>query len=399
MRKIYIYILCLLTLVCTGCKNLPENKGTGENHSSELLYDQKEHDAHDHDSDSSLKALEEQPHEHGSATPEHSVIEIKKKDFELSVHTGGRILADKKSITIVTSNSSGIVKFTDRYLVPGAMVRTGGQLFTISGGQLPESNSELDLKLLKSDLDKASSDYERAKSLISDQIITQEHFLEVKNNYEKTLERYNNLNSATGSSGRVITSPAVGYIKEILVREGQLVTAGQPLVSVFEGNSLILEADLPPEYLELLSGIGRAEFTTSYGKKVYRTDEMNGRRISNAFTTGERSFYVPVYFRIDYDPGLIEGSYAEVYLISDVKKDAISVPNSALLEEYGKLYVFVEDEHGSFSKRYITTGNRNFQYTEVLSGLTEGEVIVSQGAYSIKLAGMTGAAPAHSHNH
>ncbi len=388
-----------MALVYSGCNNLPENHGAGESEVPEILHDHEEHETHEHDSDAGHDHQSELADGHDTSTPEHSVIKLKKEDFAFSVHTGGRISADNKSVIMITSNSSGIVRFYDRYLVPGSRIRTGAQLFTISGDQLPESNTELDMKLLKSDLEKATADYERAEKLISDQIITREHFLEAKNNYEKTLERYNNLNSAAGSSGRVISSPAGGFVREILVTEGQLVTAGQPLASVFEGSSLILEADLPPEYLGLLSNIVRAEFRTGYGNNVYRTDEMNGRRISDAFSAGERSFYVPVYFRIDYNPLLIEGSYAEVYLFSDVKKDVIAVPNSALMEEYGKLYVFVEDGYGSFSKRYITAGNRNLQFTEVLSGLTEGETVVTEGAYNIKLAGMAGAVPGHSHNH
>jgi len=399
MRKIFIYISFLLALVYTGCNSLPENNGAGESDSPEILHEHEEHDEHDHDSDAAIEHQSEPVYENAATTPEHTIMVLEKKDFVFSIHTGGRISADNKSVVIITSNSSGIVRFSDRYLVPVARIRSGAQLFTISGGQLPENNTELDMKLLKSDLEKAAEDYERAGKLIVDQIITREHFLEAKNNYEKTLERYNNLNSAAGSSGRVISSPAGGFVREILVTEGQLVTAGQPLASVFEGSSLILEADLPPEYLGLLSNIVRAEFRTGYGNNVYRTDEMNGRRISDAFSAGERSFYVPVYFRIDYNPLLIEGSYAEVYLFSDVKKDVIAVPNSALMEEYGKLYVFVEDGYGSFSKRYITAGNRNLQFTEVLSGLTEGETVVTEGAYNIKLAGMAGAVPGHSHNH
>jgi multidrug efflux pump subunit AcrA (membrane-fusion protein) len=57
---------------------------------------------------------------------------------------------------------------------------------------------------------------------------------------------------------------------------------------------------------------------------------------------------------MNYDPDLIEGTFAEVYLIGKEIKDAIVVPNSALLEEYGKLYVFVENSDGDFIKRYIT---------------------------------------------
>jgi hypothetical protein len=69
------------------------------------------------------------------------------------------------------------------------------------------------------------------------------------------------------------------------------------------------------------------------------------------------------------------------------------------MEEYGKLYVFVEDEDGDFLKRYITAGNNNGEFTEVVKGLEENETIVATGTYNIKLAQMGNSAPAHTHNH
>ena len=143
--------------------------------------------------------------------------------------------------------------------------------------------------------------------------------------------------------------------------------------------------------------IDRAGFRVGYSPKLFRTDEMNGRKIAYGKSTGGNSFYVPVYFSIDYDPGLIEGSFAEVYLTGEKTEDRIVVPNTALLEEFGKVYVFVAHEDGDFEKRYITPGQTDGESTVALSGLSENERIVSEGTFHVRLSQMPVSAPAHNH--
>ena len=339
------------------------------------------------------------PNTEGAAEPVHSVVTLKKQPFSFVIRTGGRILVDSKDIVVITAKSSGIVKFSDHFLFPGVRALKGQRLFTLSGEQLAEDNTELRFMQIKSDLEKASANYERAKSLISDRIITQEHFLEVKNEYEKVLNEFNNLNGTFGASGNNIVSPDNGYIREIYVTEGQKITTGQQLASLVMDHNLVLKADLSPDQLGALTDIEKANFTVGYSKRIFKTEELSGKKISFGKSTGDNSFYIPVYFRMNFDPELIEGTFAEVYLIGKEIRDAIVVPNSALLEEFGKLYVFVEDEDGDFLKRYITAGNNNGEFTEVTGGLAENESIVATGAYNIKLSQMSGSAPAHTHNH
>jgi multidrug efflux pump subunit AcrA (membrane-fusion protein) len=124
---------------------------------------------------------------------------------------------------------------------------------------------------------------------------------------------------------------------------------------------------------------------------------MNGEKISFGKSTGENSFYIPVYFRMSYNPDLIEGTFAEVYLIGKEINEALIVPNSSLLEEYGKFYLYVEDPDGDFIKTYIVPGYTNGEYTQVLTGLTENDVIVTTGVYQIKLSQMSAGAPSHNH--
>lgn len=308
-------------------------------------------------------------------------------------------MVDSKDILVITAKTSGIVKFTDHFLFPGVRAPKGKALFTLSGEQLADDNTELKFMQVKADMDLASANYERAKSLISEKIITQEHFLEAKNDYEKVLNEFNNLRSTFGVSGNIISSPDNGYIREIYVTEGQKISTGQPLASIVIEHNLVLKADLSPDHLDILPSIEKAKFTVGYSKRIFSTAELNGTKISFGKSTGENSFYIPVFFRMNYDPELIEGTFAEVYLIGKEINDAIVVPNSSLMEEFGKLYVFVEDEDGDYLKRYIKTGNDDGEFTEVTEGLSENEIIVATGAYNIKLSQMTGAVSPHSHNH
>lgn len=352
-----------------------------------------------HDAASVHEAGETNDHAHENEI-EHSVIKLKKQDFAFTIHTGGRIMADSKDIVTVVARSSGIVRFGGRSLFPGVAVQRSQVLFDLSGEQLADGNTDLRMIQLKADLEKSRANYERAQSLINEKVITREHYLEVKNEYEKFLNEYNNLNSSFGSSGNRIHSPASGHIRELFVTEGQMVTTGQPLASILSEKNLVLHADLPPEHAKMLPSIESANFRTGYSQKLFRTSEMNGRRLpSSGSSTGNESFYVPIYFRIDNDPELIEGSFADVLLIGKPEPGILAVPNSSLMEEYGNHYVFVEDPDHGFIKRYIITGNTNGEFTEVVKGLEEDEIIVATGTYNIKLAQIKSTPHAHVHNH
>jgi len=282
-------------------------------------------------------------------------------------------------------------------LFPGVKVSRGQNLFTISGEQLTEDNSQLRYKQLKADLTRATKNYERAKNLISDKIITEEHFLTVNNEYEKALNEFENMDATYSAEGNLVSSPGNGYIREIFASEGQKVSSGEVLASIIVERKLILKVNVSPDNLDILPQIENANFRVGYSKKVYKTSEMNGRKIAFGKSTAGNSFYIPVYFSIDYDSGLIEGSFAEVFLTGELKENMIVVPNSALMEEFGKFYVFVAHDDGDFVKRFISTGYSDGESTVVMDGLSENEKIVSEGAYLIKLSQMTTVAPAHNH--
>lgn len=76
--------------------------------------------------------------------------------------------------------------------------------------------------------------------------------------------------------------PIAGFVKNILVKEGDYVTIGQPLVSVTQNRRLFLRAEVSEKYYPSLRTIGSANFKTPYDDKVYELKGLNGRLCHSA---------------------------------------------------------------------------------------------------------------------
>jgi RND family efflux transporter MFP subunit len=393
MKNILFFLFIAAFISCGRTVHNDEHSHAGE----EPGLHKHDEGEHDHEAGPMLHKHDEVEHDHetaGAGSAGYKLLKLEKQPFSFVLRTGGRISVDSRDIVFVTARSSGLVKLSNDYLFPGIRISSGEVLFTISGEQLAEDNTELNFRQIKADLGQATANYNRAKQLISDRIITETDYLAAKNEYEKLLNTYENLNATSG--GNLVRASGGGYLKEIFVTEGQKVTAGQKLASLVIEHNLVLKADVSPDHLGVLPSITTANFTVGYSDRLYRLSDMNGRKISAGKSTGENSYYIPLYFRLDFRPELIEGTFAEVYLIGGEIKDAIVVPNTALMEEYGKMYVFVAggDE---FVKRYIQTGYTDGERTLVYSGLAGNETIVADGTYRVKLMNTVTTSPSHKH--
>jgi HlyD family secretion protein len=102
------------------------------------------------------------------------------------------------------------------------------------------------------------------------------------------------------------------------------------------------------------------------------------RRVAPYVTAVEkqaRTVDVEVNFAKPEDiKGLLVGYSADVEIVLDTKDNALRVPTAAV-QEGGKVLVFRPDD-GVLEERRLKTGLANWEYTEVLEGLTAGEHIV-----------------------
>jgi membrane fusion protein, heavy metal efflux system len=323
---------------------------------------------------------------------------VRKQTFYEVIHTSGQIMAAPGDEVIITAKSSGIVFFNGSSAIVGSAVSQGQQLLTVSGKGLTENNINTKIVEARSNYEKAQADYERASDLVKDNVVSQKSYLETKNRYETAKSEYHSLTQGYTGSGTKITAPISGFIKNSYVQEGQYVNVGDPIASISQNRKIVLKADVSQRYFSKLAAVQSANFVTVEGA-TFNTSDLNGRLLAYGKSTTASGAFIPVTFEIDNRGEILPGGFVDVYLKSTPIPDALVIPLSALVEEQGTYFVYVQVKGESFSRREVKLGGNDGINVRVLSGIEEGERVVTKGAYNIKLSVASGTLPAHGHEH
>ena len=416
MRTI-IYAITILAISLWGCKNQSsQDKHThsatethaGHDHSHEGH--NHEHEGHDHEHET---AEEHAGHNHESEETKHSdeiifpkaqaakttfeVREIQPASFNQVVKTTGQVLAAPGDEAVIVATSNGVVSFSSNKLTEGTKVQKGQSLFQISSKDIAEGDY---YTKVKATYEAAKASYDRAEALVKDKIISQKEFESTKLEFENAKTAYNAVSNNKTAKGVSVNAPINGHMKNILVKEGEYITVGQPLATVSQNQRLVLRAEVSQRYYNAMQSVKSANFKTPYDNKVYSLEDLNGRLLSFGKTSNENSFFIPVSFEFDNKGEVIPGSFVEVYLISSPIENTLSIPVSALTNEMGIYYVYVQIDEEGYRKQEVALGANNGKEVQIIKGLHPGDRVVTQGAYQVKMASASGAIPhGHSHEH
>lgn len=400
MKKISImWVLCAYILA--GCQS----------HSAS--HDEHDHEAHEHEAGH----VHDHEHEHEHTADEHTgethagEISFKKAQAEAVglqtrkvtpgaftnvIKASGRVLAAQGEESTIVATVPGVVVFGKLPFIEGTAVRKGQPILNLASSNLSEGNVAI---RTQSAYEKAKKEYERMQSLIGDKIVSAKDFEQARLNYENAKTAWEAVKGKQTSDGVSVVAPQNGYLKNLLVKEGDYVSVGQPLATVTQNNRLMLRAEVSEKYYQSLPVIRSANFRTPYDDQTYQLSELHGHLLSYGKSSDANAFYIPVTFEFDNKGAIIPGSFVEIYLLTAPMENVISVPASALIEEQGIYSVFVKEHEEAYRKVSVTLGADNGKEVQILSGLKAGDEVVTEGAYQIKLASASNAIPAHTHNH
>lgn len=316
--------------------------------------------------------------------------------FGQTIKTTARVQPAQSDVILLSAKTNGIVVFLTDNLLEGRDVSAGEVLFSVSGSGFADDNSAVRYMEAQNNYEKAKLDYERTKELAKDKIVSERQLLDAKNEYDNARLVYNNLNENFNSSGQRVTSLIDGFISHIFVQNGQYVEPGQTLASIAQNKKLLLSADVQQKYVPILGSIQSANIRTPYDGKVYTLEQLNGKVLSHGKSTNDNNYLIPVNLLINNNGSFTSGGFVELYLKTLTNTNALTIPNSALLEEQGNYFVFVQITPELFEKREISTGATDGIKMEILNGIAQTERVVSKGAILIKLAQATGTLDAHS---
>lgn len=417
MKRIYLTFVMVAMLCSCGGKHTH----TGHEHEHEHDHDHTEAHAHahehEHDHDHDHEGHDHEGHNHEAHEHDHGhehaagEIVFKKANAEAVglmtekvapapfaevIKTSGQIQAAQGSESVLVATVPGIVTLGSTRFVDGTAVRKGETVLSLASENLSDGDVASRAKIA---YETAQKEYERMSDLVGDKIVSQKEFEQAKLAYENAKVAYEAVKGKHSAKGVAVTAPIQGFLKNILVKEGDYATVGQPLATIAQNNRLVLKADVSEKYYAQLPLIRSAYFKTPYDDQVYQLDQLNGRLLSYGRSSGSNSFYVPVLFEFDNKGAIIPGSFVEIYLLGKQLENVISVPMSALVEEQGSYWVYIRLDEDCYKKQLVTIGADNGKQVQILSGLKADDEVVTQGAYQIKLASASNAIPAHSHSH
>ena len=373
-----------------GCEH--DHESEDHNHEG----DDHDHDGHDHGEVAAAGHSDEiilPPAKAQAAGVKSNVVEP--GIFHQVIKTSGQVMAAQGDESVAVATVAGVVSFRGK-IIEGMSVSKGAPLVILSSKNMADGDP---VERARIAYEVSKKEYERMKALVGNKIVSEKEFAQAEQIYENARISYEAVAKNHSASGQAVVSPISGYVKNLLVKEGDYVSVGQPLVSVTQNRKLFLRADVSEKYYPYLNSIGSANFCTPYNNKVYTLKELGGRMLSYGKASGENGYYVPVTFEFDNKGDVIPGSFVEVFLLSSPMENVLSLPHSALTEEQGSFFVYLQLDEEGYKKQLVTLGADNGESVQILSGIKAGDRVVTQGAYQVKLASATNAIPAHSHEH
>lgn len=304
-----------------------------------------------------------------------TITTVQPSEVEDYFETSGTVKA--KTISTVAGRVMGTV--TSLKVKEGDRVRAGQVLMTIDDRDSAQrvAAAEKALEAAKQQRALADITFQRYKKLFDGKAVSQQEIDQIETQKKVADIEYERVRAMLAEtqishSFSRITAPTSGIVTEKKIEFGSMAVPGTPLLVVEDTSSYQIEAPVD----EGLSGKLRA------GMPVEIVIDSLGQRMPGKITgivplvdAMSRTFIAKVGVA---GPSLRTGVYAKVR-IPVGEKQAILVPENALVEKGQLTGVYAVDSQGVIAYRLVRPGRKYNGSVEVLSGINPGDRIITEG--------------------
>ena len=303
-----------------------------------------------------------------------SVLTLKDTIFNHYLDIQGSV--DTKENILVQPEFSGTL--TSLTVIAGQKVSKGQIIGRVDDGGISQQ-----LASAENQYNLAKTTYERQKNLWDKKIGSEIQYLQAQAQMISAQKSVAQIKAQLSKT--VIRAPFTGTIDEVFVEKGQVVApSAQGLMRIVNLNNMYVSTTIPETYIGKLK-VGT--LVDVYLTSLNKTYKGKVRQIGNFINPSNRSFGIEVSLP-NPDNLLRPNQVAKLKITDYVSKEAIVVPTSVVQEDgTGAKYVYTVEgsngKTGTAKKVLVTVGKSADNVTEILSGLSANDIIVTEGVNNI----------------
>lgn len=225
--------------------------------------------------------------------------------------------------------------------------------------------------------------YEKQKRLWDNQIGSEIQYLEIKNRYESLQQKLSTLEVQRSKFD--LKAPFSGYVDEIEVKVGQLVSPGMPLLRIINFDRMYVESEIAESHLSVIdkSTLVKVVFEAFEGDTI----QTNINWISQYINTNNRSFDIKANIP-NAEKKIKPNMLGRIYIRDFAVDEAIVVQDRIIREEAdGTNFVYVvqyDDKNEPRSMKKPVARKKTYEGMAWIEGLAEGDQIVVNGYANVR---------------
>ena len=274
-------------------------------------------------------------------------------------------------------------------------VRAGDPLVELFNEEIPLQIIQADSDILAEEaaLNRAENTYNRYLQLVELDAISKQKFDEAKAEFETSKARLKNYKAkrdqlSIRQTRQIVTAPISGEILKFYKQVGAYVVAGNPIVLIGNFDTLYFNTEFAGNIERFEVGqVVEVKFPNETNfSKTYGAQYSPGNLGSNQIFTAKLAEISPpmnqkaelrkFIWQLDNSVGLLEpGFYEGAEIHSKIAKKCLTIPIDATVDDADDFAYTVEN--GVLKMRKIVTGVNDGKFIEVISGLSEGDIVIT----------------------
>jgi Cu(I)/Ag(I) efflux system membrane fusion protein len=300
---------------------------------------------------------------------------VARRNFVLDTSAVGKVSWDERKVAKVSARIGGRVEKLHVDFTGSRVVR-GQPLLEIYSPELVATQREYLIALAGVERMR-SSPYEDARSMSAGLLSAARTRLKLWGVTDAQVAELEQ--TKTPATVFTVFAPASGIVTERQVSTGQYVMEGAALYLIADPSLVWVQGEIYEFEIHKVPVGTEAVVTT----EAYPGKEFRGRVAFVEPFLNPETRTVKVRIDLSNPGGLLKPDMFVRVALKGRKGKELAVPDSAVLITGERAMAWVEVERNTFEPRFVKVGHKSNGYYEILSGLSEGETVVTSAGFLI----------------